>query len=646
MSGPKQFGEPTHWEIRPDSITEGWTQGWVVPHANFYIGKADQYWGRVLDEARQAYGDSNIHYNTSNTDQDRYLVFGDGTRLPADGTVVYHDPSTRQNFLQNTDGTVCPIGGDGRAGAPITPVAYRKAADGSYAPLDGHGQQIAPLQAGIPFGDNGLHTDPATGLLTPKNADGDYYTVGPDGTKSYFDRNGAPISADRFANTPGAPGVDPAPAAVLSTDEQQSGRAADAVKKLQGELKNRYSIISDAEEKLSEVLLNAHATTADGQQRLNDIQHKIIDAVNNPSLSLDTPAGEEAFLRFLRGQVKDIGEVVNSGDLTAEDQAQAARALGQLYGEDAAGEHAAGHDEAGGPPAAEVPAAPATPAAAPAPLPAVSADPVLTDPGVGPADPMPAPLADVLGGEPLDGLGADGVPEFASMLPGVLGGLGGGPLDGLSGLAGAAAPLAGLAPPLGGDRPDKHDSDADDKSEDDSHRDKDEAVGDDQRPQPDNGQRPGDLQPGTQPDATPGAGAAPAGPAPVPAPTTLVSLPDGSSATARTPALAQAVKAHLAGRPVEVAYRAAGIELPPPGTPVTNPVDPSSLSCGTIGEFKDHYVVALSAVKAYQDGQVVPLAAVASSPDFLGWVDPTALGAAGTVPAPPASPEPAPVGAG
>ena len=123
VSGPKRFGEPTHWEVRPDSTTEGWTQGWAVPHANFYIGSADKYWGRVLDEARQAYGDQNIRYSTDNVDQDRYLVFGDGARLPADGTVVYHDSSTGQDFRQNTDGTVCPIGNDGRSGAPITPVA-------------------------------------------------------------------------------------------------------------------------------------------------------------------------------------------------------------------------------------------------------------------------------------------------------------------------------------------------------------------------------------------------------------------------------------------------------------------------------------------------------------------------------------------
>jgi hypothetical protein len=107
-------------------------------------------------------------------------------------------------------------------------------------------------------------------------------------------------------------------------------------------------------------------------------------------------------------------------------------------------------------------------------------------------------------------------------------------------------------------------------------------------------------------------------------PTTAVSLPDGSTATARTAALAGAVKSYLGGTPVDAAYRQAGIDLPPPGTPVTNPVDPSALSCGAIGMFKDHYVVALSPVKALQNGLVVPLSAVASGPDFLGWMDPAA----------------------
>jgi hypothetical protein len=36
----------------------------------------------------------------------------------------------------------------------------------------------------------------------------------------------------------------------------------------------------------------------------------------------------------------------------------------------------------------------------------------------------------------------------------------------------------------------------------------------------------------------------------------------------------------------------------------------------------------LSPVKALQDGQVVPLSAVAAAPDFLGWMDPAAAPAA------------------
>jgi hypothetical protein len=122
-----------------------------------------------------------------------------------------------------------------------------------------------------------------------------------------------------------------------------------------------------------------------------------------------------------------------------------------------------------------------------------------------------------------------------------------------------------------------------------------------------------------------------------------VQLPDGSTVTARTPAIAAAVKSYLAGTPLDAAYRQAGIELPPPGTPVTNPVDPAALTAGAIGMFKDHYVVALSAAKALQDGQVVSLSSAAAGPDFLGWTDPSALGARAATPpvAPPVAGAPA-----
>jgi hypothetical protein len=185
------------------------------------------------------------------------------------------------------------------------------------------------------------------------------------------------------------------------------------------------------------------------------------------------------------------------------------------------------------------------------------------------------------------------------------------------------------------DRDDKPDELDDEKPENNAKR---------EEPPPDPApQEPGTPQPPAEPKPTgaPGEGAPPAAqaPAPVPPPTTTIQLPDGSTANARTPELAEAVRAHLEGAPVQEAYRQNNIELPPPGTPVTNPVDPSKLSAGNIGVFKDHYVVALSSVKALQDGQVVPLSSVASGPDFLGWIDPTAVGE----PAPTRLPAPVPV---
>jgi hypothetical protein len=94
MSEPKQFGDNTSWGVWDyKGGSEGWSEpGWAMPsHPTHYISKHDPYWGRVLDHARQAYGDHNIHYSTDNVGDERHLMFGDGTRLPDNGTIVYHD---------------------------------------------------------------------------------------------------------------------------------------------------------------------------------------------------------------------------------------------------------------------------------------------------------------------------------------------------------------------------------------------------------------------------------------------------------------------------------------------------------------------------------------------------------------------------
>ncbi|MBP1823028.1 DUF4226 domain-containing protein [Mycobacterium sp. OAE908] len=613
MSRPKHFDGQTHWDVWDSTRgTHGLAApGWAMPSdPTRYIGQDDPYWVAVLYNARHTYGDPNIHYDTDNAGQQRHLVFGDQTPLPSDATVIYHDSSTKQNWAQNDDGTVALVGPDGTAGPPITPAGYRMVGSG-YAPIDARGQQIAPQLSGIPSSNNGFHTDPATGVLTPKNADGAYYTLGPDGKKSFFDKDGHPITEDQYTKGSASPSRD----AGLATDEQQSGKAADAVGKLQDELKKKYSSISEAEEKLSEVLLSAHAASAAGQRRLGEIQTKIIDAVNNPAMSIDTPAGERSFLTFLHSQVGAINDLVTSGSLTADDQAKTAQALSKLYAVDDTGAGAAESSTAPTPPVAPPP----------------EAEPV--DAGLGLAEPLPDPsLSDVLGGLPLDtGLGADPLSSLGA-LPGALGALGGAPstpLDGLGGLAGAIAPLAGLASQAGDHGSDRS-PDAVEKTDDTPEpKDHDDARDTTEKTDPvDKAASNADAAPAAGPPAPLGA------PAPPPPPTDTVRLPDGSSANARTAAAAQAVTAYLGGDTVDAAYSKNNLALPPPGTPVTDPVDPSQLACGDVGIFKDHYVVALSSVKALANGQVVPLGSVASSPDFLGWIDPTAT-AARPQPAPP-----------
>ena len=225
MTRARRFDEQTHWDHDPGGVRAGGA-GWAPPGADFFIDRADPYWGRVLDKARHAYGDPNMHFNTDSVGQERLLVFGDGTPVPRDGSLAYHDAANDKTYLLNDDGTVSPLDPNGAVGQPVSPAGFRRTADGQYAPIDSTGHQVAPLTTAPPA-------------------------------------------------TPSAP---PAAGSALPTDEQQSGRAADAVKKLHEEMQNRYSQLSDAEGKLSEVLLTAHATTADGQQKLQAIQQKIVEA--------------------------------------------------------------------------------------------------------------------------------------------------------------------------------------------------------------------------------------------------------------------------------------------------------------------------------------------------------------------------------
>jgi hypothetical protein len=141
------------------------------------------------------------------------------------------------------------------------------------------------------------------------------------------------------------------------------------------------------------------------------------------------------------------------------------------------------------------------------------------------------------------------------------------------------------------------------------------------------------LQPISDAGTQPAAGQSPGNPVPVS--NMDVKLPDGTNIQAPNGQAATAVRAAMDGANPADAYQQAGVTLPPPGTPILNPIAPGDLQTGDIGVWKDHQVMALGGGKVLVDGQVQPESTLASSPDFLGWMRPTQ-----SSPAPPAAPAP------
>ncbi|GAB4993093.1 hypothetical protein MAHJHV61_49640 [Mycobacterium avium subsp. hominissuis] len=257
--------------------------------------------------------------------------------------------------------------------------------------------------------------------------------------------------------------------------------------------------------------------------------------------------------------------------------------------------------------------------------------------------------------DPLAGLGGAGMGDPLSMLgpamaglgsiPGALGGAAGSlPMDALGGLSG----LAGQGGGDGFKDTDAHDHGKSDDFEDGPHgkgdgdggKNNDGGAGKD-----DTGSKNGQTQPAgtTQPAPS----TQPAPPAAVPAsaggdPSQVVQMPDGSPVTATTAQHAAAVRGVLNGQTVTDAWKQAHVELPPPGTPVTAPADPSHLVPGEIAQFKSRDpVMYMGNGKIWLDGQLQPQSALPTG-DFSGWIDPPGL--AGTPAVPPAPGSPAPAG--
>jgi hypothetical protein len=104
---------------------------------------------------------------------------------------------------------------------------------------------------------------------------------------------------------------------------------------------------------------------------------------------------------------------------------------------------------------------------------------------------------------------------------------------------------------------------------------------------------------------------------------TTVTLPTGESVTAASPQLAAVIKAAAGGMPIADAFREQGITIPPPGTAVADPVDPSRVAPGDIGMFTNRHALALGESRALLNGQIQHISTV-NGPSFLGWEHPPA----------------------
>ncbi|MDM3908812.1 DUF4226 domain-containing protein [Mycobacterium intracellulare subsp. chimaera] len=458
--------------------------------------------------------------------------------------------------------------------------------------------------------------------------------------------DGWPAEQPMPAMPPGPPmgGPAPAPPGGPSGLQQGAGQAGTTYQQASG-------AVDQTDEKLADLLKQIFAANDQNRSRIGGIiagieaAHKAL--TSNPQTAGD-PHAMALFNQFLDGQLAQIQQILDSSKVDSKKQAELLAALGEEYrgtaGEDPKkkgkgdGNGAGGGGDGGGDTSG-----------------AGGAD---TGGGADGGDGGEAGAGGTTTGagaggltDPLAGLGGAGMGDPLSMLgpamaglgsiPGALGGAAGSlPMDALGAMAPLASQLAGQG---GGDG--FKDSDSHDHGKTDDFQDAGHAKGDGDagkngdatsgKDDSDKGGKNGVTQPAGASGPQPGAQPAP--PAAVPAsaggdPSRVVQMPDGSPVTAPTAQHAAAVRGVLNGQTVGDAWKQAHVELPPPGTPVTSPADPSHLVPGQIAQFKSREpVMYMGNGKIWLDGQLQPQSTLPTG-DFLGWVDPPQL--TGTTPVP------------
>jgi hypothetical protein len=422
---------------------------------------------------------------------------------------------------------------------------------------------------------------------------------------------GHPVAA------PAPPPAPPAPGAGSAAD------AAEADTKAMAHIMDHLKELDDSAASTVDAI---HSAGAAGQKALEEIQKDVDAKIAELGPRLNTPDGQKELREFLKDKLGSAKQIIDEQIADAEAKAKHTREMTQHYLDVAGGGDktkkdddssdkkdvkSAGDPGSGGGSGGSGADPGTTPAAAPGAQPAAS-----------PYGP---------GGMPGAGMMPAGFPGMPSLGGGGIPGLGGGdPLGGLGGLGGANAHNQDPGFQDGSDHPDSDSAkfhDASGKSSDSDSDGGDAAT----KPAADHGSG-AHAEPAASQTTQPGEGSSAGG--------THVALPDGTSSDARTTQGAAATRAALGGASVADAWQQAGVTVPPPGTPVTEPIPPTKLQAGDVGVWQDHLVMALGNGKVLVSGQEQPLESVSTGPDFLGWMDPSAGAGKGAIHGASATPPP------
>lgn len=431
---------------------------------------------------------------------------------------------------------------------------------------------------------------------------------------------------------PGHPPIAaPPPAPAPAPPGPQKGGLPGGANKAGNEYNTGTAGVSAIDEKLAAKLKEIFAANQASYDRVMAILKEIEDKKTQMGPeALNSPAGLLTFQKFLDEKLAEIQKILADAHVDTATQAEVLKQLTDEYrttgprGDEHDGGGSNGQGDNGAPPSdGGSGAAGADPGA-------VAADPRTA--GTGSLDDPLAGLGPMGGGmmDPLSALGP--ALQGLSSLPQAMSGMGGGglPIGDLGSMLGSlGGGLAGLGKDGFNDKPaedtPKPDDGFNDDKEDKPKTDPDPADGfkDKEPPQPAPTTNPADPLAGDPKakDQTAPEGAAPQAGQSEPGQPNLTVKAGDTEFTAPDSTTADVMRDVVEkGMSPTAAYGAHNVQLPPPGTPVTAPVDPNLMKGGELAYFQaQEPIMALGKGKIWLDGQVQPLSALTSRPDFLGW---------------------------